>query len=106
MATAAAPAGRAPVVIEESLSTKILRVIGKAPIHLILVFVGLLWLIPTLGLLFTSLLAPEEIGTGGWWKFLSEPSQIPFENYRSLFDNEGMIDALVTTAIITVFATI
>ena len=42
MATAAAEAGRRPVIIEESTATKILRALGKAPIHILLVLVGLL----------------------------------------------------------------
>jgi alpha-glucoside transport system permease protein len=106
MATAAAEAGRRPVVIEESLATKVVRVLGKAPVHAVLVVVGLLWLVPTLGLLFTSLLEPAEVQEGGWWRVVSEPSLTTFENYRNLFDNEGMIDALITTAVITVGATI
>ncbi len=106
MATATAEAGTQPVVIEESLAAKIVRVTAKAPIHLILIFVGLLWLVPTLGLLFTSLLSPENLAEKGWWQVFSEPSLITFENYRNLVQNEGMIDALITTAWITVGATI
>jgi alpha-glucoside transport system permease protein len=106
MATAAAEARGQPVVIEESLASKVLRVLGKAPVHVVLVFIGLLWLVPTLGLLFTSLLAPEQISEGGWWQVFSEPSLLTLDNYRNLVDNQGMIDALITTAWITVGATI
>jgi alpha-glucoside transport system permease protein len=106
MATAAAEAHSRPVVIEESLAAKIVRVAAKAPVHLILVFIGLLWLVPTLGLLFTSLLSPENLSEKGWWQVFSEPSLMTFENYRTLVGNEGMVDALITTAWITVGATI
>ncbi len=106
MATAAAEARGQPVVIEESLAARIARVAAKAPIHLILVFVALLWLVPTLGLLFTSLLSPENLSETGWWQVFSEPSLMTFENYRNLIQNEGMVDALITTAWITVGATI
>jgi alpha-glucoside transport system permease protein len=106
MATAAAEARGQPVVIEESLAARIARVAAKAPIHLILVFVALLWLVPTLGLLFTSLLSPENLSEKGWWQVFSEPSLMTFENYRNLIQNEGMVDALITTAWITVGATI
>jgi alpha-glucoside transport system permease protein len=106
VATAAAEAHSQPVVIEESLAAKIVRVAAKAPVHLILVFIGLLWLVPTLGLLFTSLLSPENLSEKGWWQVFSEPSLMTFENYRTLVGNEGMVDALITTAWITVGATI
>ncbi len=106
MATAAAEQPRRPVVIEESFATKAVRVISKAPIHVILVFVGILWLMPTLGLFFTSLLSAEDVASGGWWQIIEEPSKATWENYSNLFDNEGMVDAIIRTAWITIGATI
>ena len=38
-------------------------------------FVGLLWLVPTIGLFFTSLLAPaDDRARAGWWKIFTQPS--------------------------------
>jgi alpha-glucoside transport system permease protein len=95
-----------PVVIEESFATKAVRVLSKAPIHLILVFVGVLWLMPALGLFFTSLLSAEDVSAQGWWQVFAEPSKITWENYGNLFDNEGMVSAIVRTVWITIGATI
>jgi len=106
MATAVAPARTQPVVIEESLATKVVRILGRAPIHFILIVIALLWLLPTLGLFFTSLLQPEDLGEGGWWQVFAEPSKLTFENYRNVVGNEGITSALVTTAYITTGATI
>jgi alpha-glucoside transport system permease protein len=106
MATAAAEARPRPVVIEESLATKSLRIVGKAPVHLFLIVVGLLWLVPTIGLFFTSLLSPRDLAGGGWWQVFSEPSKMTFENYRNLVDNEGMTSAIVNTVWITIGATV
>ncbi len=106
MATAAVERPGRPVVLEESFATKALRVIGKAPIHIILVVVGVLWLMPALGLFFTSLLRAEDVAGEGWWQVFSEPSRLTWENYSNLFDNQGMVDAIIRTAIITVGATI
>ena len=72
MAAVAAEATRPPV-LEESVAGKILRVVAKAPVHLVLAFIGVLWLVPTLGLLLTSLLTPAEFETTGWWKIFSKP---------------------------------
>jgi alpha-glucoside transport system permease protein len=96
---------RAPVV-EESISARILRVVGKAPVHLILVVVGLLWLVPTFGLFLTSLLAPADINAGGWWQVFSEPSISTLQSYRDIFDNETITDALLTTLWISLGGTI
>jgi alpha-glucoside transport system permease protein len=105
VATAAA-AERRPVVIEESFASKVVRVLGKAPVHLVLILIGLFWLIPTAGLFITSLLTPSDAALGGWWNFAFEPSKWTFENYRNMFDNEGIVDALIVTAQVTIGATI
>jgi alpha-glucoside transport system permease protein len=92
--------------VEEPVSTRILRVLGKAPVHLVLVVVGLLWLVPTFGLLLTSLLAPADINAGGWWQVFSEPSITTLQSYRDIFDNEAITDALLTTLWISIGGTI
>jgi alpha-glucoside transport system permease protein len=105
MATATAEAARAPVV-EESFATRILRFVGKTPVHLLLIFVALLWLVPTLGLFLTSIIVPEAYLEGGWWQIFSEPSIGTFQNYRDIFDNESITSALVTTMFIAVGGTV
>jgi len=107
MATAAAEIRRAePVVIEKGIGPKITRVLSRAPVHLILVLIGLFWLIPTTGLFITSLLTPSDAAQGGWWNFFVKPSTWTLENYRDMFDNEGIVDALIVTAQVTLGATI
>jgi alpha-glucoside transport system permease protein len=95
-----------PPVVEERTSARILRVLGKAPIHLLLVVVGLLWLVPTFGLLVTSLLAPSTFSQGGWWQVFSKPSLLTFDNYRTLFDNGAITSSLTTTIWITIGGTL
>jgi alpha-glucoside transport system permease protein len=92
-------------VIRESLAAKILRVVAKTPVHIFLVFVALLWLVPTLGVFLTSIIEPAAFIQEGWWKIFSEPSIGTFENYRAIFENRQIIDSLLTTAIIAVFGT-
>ena len=105
MATAAAEVQRSPVV-EESFATKILRFVGKAPVHFILIVVGLLWLVPTLGLFLTSLVAPTEVNTIGWWEIFSKPSLATFENYQEIWKDENIRSAFWTTVWIALGGTI
>ena len=102
----AAVAERQPVVVEESTAAKVVRWLGKAPIHLVLAFIAILWLIPTAGLFITSLLTPTDQAEGGWWNFLFEPSAWTFENYSNMFDDDSIIDALILTAQVTLGATV
>jgi alpha-glucoside transport system permease protein len=80
--------------------------VGKAPVHLVLILIGIFWLIPTTGLFITSLLTPSDAAQGGWWNFFAKPSQWTFDNYTNMFDNEGITDALIVTAQVTIGATI
>jgi alpha-glucoside transport system permease protein len=105
MATAEV-AARRPAVVEESLASKILRVVSKTPVYIVLVVIGLFWLVPTIGLLFTSLLSPENLLSEGWWQIFSTPSRATFDNYQAIFDNETITSSLWTTAQIAVGATI
>jgi alpha-glucoside transport system permease protein len=105
MATAAVDRTQ-PIVIEESLATRVVRFAAKLPIHLVLAAIGLFWLIPTLGLFVTSLLLPEDQAIGGWWNFLFEPHTWSLQNYENMFDNERITDALIITGQVTLGGTI
>jgi alpha-glucoside transport system permease protein len=95
-----------PVVLKESAATKMVRFLSRTPVYLLLAFLGVLWLVPTFGLFFTSLLDPAEIGTTGWWEILSKPSAGTFDNYRDIFNNEDITSALWTTIWVALGGTI
>ena len=92
--------------IEESVSAKILRWAGKLPVQLILVAIGLLWLVPTLGLLVTSILPASHFDSAGWWKIFSKPSLSTWSNYDQIFHNHEITHALITTVEIAVGGTV
>jgi alpha-glucoside transport system permease protein len=104
--TTAAETQQQPVVLDESVATRAVRILGRTPVYLLLAFVGVLWLVPTLGLFFTSLIDPAVIGRVGWWEILSKPSQATFDNYRDIFDNEAITTSIWTTLWIAIGGTI
>ena len=108
-ATGQAAGGRAATIPaaattrrRESPATRIGRLVARGPLNIFLLIVGVLWLIPTIGLLLTSLLPPENIAQEGWWKIVAEPSLASWENYREVFENEAIMSALWTTVQIAV----
>jgi alpha-glucoside transport system permease protein len=105
MATAS-EAQQQPVVLRESVATKFVRFLGRTPVYLLLAFLGVLWLVPTIGLFLTSVLDSTVIGRTGWWEVLSKPSEATFDNYREIFDNEQIMSSLVTTLWIAIGGTI
>jgi len=104
MTTAEIEAGR--VEGREPTAARIVRYLGKTPVYLLLVFLGLLWLVPTIGLFFTSLLKPSVVGSTGWWEIFSKPSLGTLENYGDILDNDAITSALVTTLWVSIGSTI
>jgi alpha-glucoside transport system permease protein len=43
------------------------KLLNKLPMHLIIILTIIIWVVPTLGLLITSLRPPEAVGNTGWW---------------------------------------
>ena len=106
MATAEhAPAAAAPRP-REPVAGRLGRVLAKGPINLLLAFIAVLWLVPTLGLLLTSLLPADIASAQGWWTVFSEPSVTTFENYDELISNEEITTALITTIFVALGGTV
>jgi alpha-glucoside transport system permease protein len=95
-----------PVVLEEPLATRIVRFLSRTPVYLFIAFLGVLWLVPTIGLFLTSVIDPGEIGRIGWWEILSKPSEATFQNYREIFDNEQITSSIWTTLWVALGGTI
>jgi alpha-glucoside transport system permease protein len=103
---ATAEAVEQPQVVRESTWSRISRFLTRTPVHILLVVVGIIWLVPTIGLFLTSLLSAEDYLEGGWWQFLSEPSKFTFDNYSAIFENEAITSSLVTTIWIAIGGTL
>ena len=86
-----------PAEVAEPMSSRIVRFLTRTPVYLLLAFIGLLWLVPTLGLFFTSLLEPSAISATGWWEVITSPSLATLDNYRAILDNEAITSAIWTT---------
>src|SRR5205085_10137843 len=99
----------APIVVparRETVATRVARGAAKTPVHLFLAFVGLLWLMPTIGLFFTSLLSPGDFQTNGWWKVIAHPHLATWANYNTVWHNTDIPTALRITAEIAIGGTI
>jgi len=102
----ATEAATAAPVLEETVAARILRVVSKLPVQLLLIAVGLLWLVPTIGLFVTSILPASHFDQAGWWKVFSKPSLATWSNYDQIFHNHQITHALITTLEIAVGGTV
>ncbi|MFL5679798.1 MAG: carbohydrate ABC transporter permease [Chloroflexota bacterium] len=87
-------------------SERLVRLINKAPIHIALAIIGLIWLAPTVGLLVTSFRPRGDIQATGWWEALST-LRFTLENYEQVLTEQGgMLGAFVNSIIISVPSTL
>ncbi|WP_432197259.1 carbohydrate ABC transporter permease [Streptomyces sp. bgisy027] len=91
---------------KESLGARLASFVSGGLVRVFLIVVGLFWLVPTIGLLLSSLRPPEEMTASGWWEVFSKPSQLTFESYDKLLGNSDITDSILNTVLITVPATV
>ncbi|MEV3859307.1 carbohydrate ABC transporter permease [Streptomyces sp. NPDC050095] len=91
---------------KRSVAARIGEKLSGGFLQFVLILVGALWLVPTIGLLFSSLRTPEDMSASGWWKVFSKPSQLTFDSYSKLLENSDITNSLINTALITVPATV
>jgi alpha-glucoside transport system permease protein len=98
-----------PLVVKdpsEALPARIARGAAKLPVHIFLIAVGVLWLVPTIGLFFTSLLSPADYQLNGWWKVIAHPHIGTWANYSNVWHSTDIPHALVLTAEIAIGGTV
>jgi alpha-glucoside transport system permease protein len=102
MATAEAAAYRPA---RRTVSERIAGFIRKSPVHLVLLLVAFVWLVPTVGLLVTSVREPADITGSSWWSSLLD-WRYTLNNYDVVLDRGNMGSSFVNSLIITIPATI
>jgi len=86
-------------------SERIVKWISRAPVHIILGLIGLVWLVPTIGLFVTSFRPSADMRATGWWTVLLEP-RFTTSNYERVLEAEGMGQAFLNSVFITVPSTL
>jgi alpha-glucoside transport system permease protein len=102
MSTAEVTVGRAQ---RESLSTRIVGFITRTPLHIALIVIGVIWLIPTVGLAITSFRPRGDIQASSWWSSIFN-WDFTLSNYDEVLSRGNMDSAFVNSLIITIPSTL
>ncbi|MGM0445118.1 MAG: carbohydrate ABC transporter permease [Bacillota bacterium] len=81
----------------------------KTIIHVFLLVIMLIWILPTLGLLITSVRPASEVSSSGWWTVLNSPlkfTQFTLDNYQQVLNVNNMNIAFRNSFIIAIMGTI
>ncbi|WP_406495985.1 carbohydrate ABC transporter permease [Streptomyces sp. NBC_01604] len=87
-------------------ATRAGRRLAGGSTRLVLLVVALFWLLPTVGLLLSSLRGPLDIQESGWWTVLTKPAQLTLHNYTNLLDDPTITRSFLNSLLITVPATL
>ncbi|MGD1033270.1 MAG: carbohydrate ABC transporter permease [Candidatus Dormibacteria bacterium] len=83
---------------------------GRMVLNVVLALIAIFWMVPTISLLVISLRPSSSYGVSGWWTVFTDPAQLTLQNYKALFSTGfatgGILDSVITTALITVPATL
>jgi alpha-glucoside transport system permease protein len=102
MSTAEVTVGRPQ---RESLSTRIVGFITRTPLHIALIVIGVIWLIPTVGLAITSFRPRGDIQASSWWSSLFN-WDFTLSNYDEVLSRGNMDSAFVNSLVITIPSTL
>ncbi|MFH9660637.1 carbohydrate ABC transporter permease [Streptomyces sp. NPDC017248] len=90
----------------QSAGSRIAERLSGGLVRVVLIVVGLFWLVPTIGLLVSSLRTPQDMSASGWWTVFAKPSQLTVDSYQKLLENGDITGSLLNTVLITVPATV
>jgi alpha-glucoside transport system permease protein len=85
-------------------AARIVAALNRSVIHVALALIGLVWLVPTLGLLVTSFRPRSDIQATGWWDISN--LHLTVDNYRQVLEAQGMLQAFANTVFIAVPSTL
>jgi alpha-glucoside transport system permease protein len=86
-------------------SARVLAFISRAPVHVGLLLIAVIWLVPTVGLAVTSFRPRGEIQASSWWSSLTEWN-FTLHNYDEVLTRANMDSAFVNSLMITIPSTL
>ena len=82
------------------------RWVSRLPLHLFVIFLMVVWLIPTIGLFINSFRTPQDATGAGWWTALFPPEALSLDNYAYVVDRAGIGQSFINSLFIAIPATV
>ena len=82
------------------------RWVSRLPIHAFVIFLMVIWLIPTIGLFINSFRTPQDSVAAGWWTALFPPEALSLDNYGYVVERAGIGQSFINSLFIAIPATV
>ncbi len=82
------------------------RVAARGLLHAVLIGVSLVWLLPTVGLLVSSVRPASLVASTGWWRAFTPPFAFTLENYVHVLSQANLGRSFFNSLLITVPSTV
>lgn len=91
------------------MSDRAKRILATLPLHLVVIAIAIVWLVPTIGLLVSSLRTPQAIRSTGWWTVFDDlfsGEQWTLQNYDVVLNTQGLAQAFRNSLYVTIPGTL
>lgn len=88
---------------------KIARLTSRGVLHLVVIAVCLAWILPTVGLLISSVRPAHHVARSGWWTIFTDlfnPENYTLANYEHVLSTQGMWQSFLDSFLIAVPGTL
>ncbi len=85
---------------------RIARAVARSPLHVVVILIALVWLVPSVGLLVSSLRPRALIASSGWWTALVPPFRFTLDNYAYVLGFAHMDRSFLNSLLISIPATV
>ena len=82
------------------------RTRGRIGLHTVLIFLMIIWLLPTIGLLVNSVRPGIDANATGWWTALFPPYHFTLENYQHVLSQGNLGTNFLNSLFITIPSTV
>ena len=89
-----------------SLSQRIVHAVARGPLHIIVILIGVIWFVPTFGLLVSSFRPANDIASTGWWAAFLPPYHFLLDNYVAVLTANGMAQGFINSLLIAIPGTV
>ncbi|MGH2460229.1 MAG: carbohydrate ABC transporter permease [Chloroflexota bacterium] len=87
-------------------AVSILAGLRRAPVHVAVILIAVVWLLPTIGLLVSSFRPANLVSTTGWWTAFQLPLTFTLDNYEKVLTTNNMAQSFANSVVVTIPATV